>query len=572
MPVAFTWADSTFARMRFPSRYSPRSRTALVTAASLLAPATLGAQSTATAITPSAISTAADRIFAAWDNTTGPGCAVGVSRDGRVVWQGGYGMADLNGDRPIRAHTVLESGSVAKQFLAAAVMLLVSDGKLSLDDDVRRWLPELPTYDRVITVRHLLTHTSGLREWSNLMEWQGWPRGTRVHTQGDVFRVITAQRALNYPVGDHYSYTNSGFLLARTLVERVSGTDFESFSQERIFRPLGLTSTSWRGDFRRIVPGLAQAYRRTPTGWRLDMPGDNVIGAGGLWTTVGDWLTWNEHLTRKTLGANVVDAMERRMTLTSGLPIAYALGLFVQEYRGTPEIAHSGSTAGYSTYLARYPKLDNLSIAVMCNAAGANATGYTRALVDALFPSLPRAASPDTVPTDHAMLASWRGVYEQNRWHDVMVLDTAGGQLRQGNTPVRMLRDGTVMVGGTRARLHVTADGRTRTLRTATSDGDSVVWTWRAATRWRPGASELTPLAGRYRNDEVGNTFTVELRGDQLMLVIRPGMEQPLTPSFRDAFEGASGNVWFTRDRGGKVTAMHFGESRVWNLVSPRVP
>ena len=361
----------------------------------------------------------ADRVFAPINGTHGPGCAVGVARGGTTLLQRGYGMADLAGERPITPTTILESGSVAKQFTATAILLLVQDGKLSLEDDVRKFIPELPTYGRVMTVRHLLTHTSGLREWSNLVQWQGWPRGTRVHTQSDAFQLITAQRALNYPIGDHYSYTNSGFLLLRTIIERVSGSSYPQFTAERILRPLGMTQTRWRDDYTRVIPGLAQAYRRATDGWHLDMPNDNVVAAGGMLTTIGDWLRWNDALTHATLGSGVVDSLTRQMTLTNSLTIEYALGLVVNRYRGTRQIAHSGSTGGYSTYLARYPDLGQLSIAVMCNFAGANATAYTHAIVDALAPTLAPAPVADTMPLDLGAVAPWRGRYEHQWFHTI---------------------------------------------------------------------------------------------------------------------------------------------------------
>ena len=522
--------------------------------------------------TTAALTAITDRVFAPWNSTHSPGCAVGIARGGVTLLERGYGMADLAGGRPITPATVLESGSVAKQFTAAAVMLLVSDGRLSLDDDARMYLPELRTFDRPITVRHLLTHTSGLREWSNLVAWQGWPRGTRVHTQADVFTIITEQAALNYPVGAHYSYTNSGFLLARTLVERVSGQDFEAFTADRIFRPLGLSHTSWRGDFTRVVPGLAQAYRRRGGAWQLDMPNDHVIAAGGMWTTVGDWLRWNEHLTRATLGRAVTDSLTRRMRLTSGLEIAYALGLMVSEYRGTRQIAHSGSTAGYSTYLARFPQLGDLSIAVLCNAAGAPATNYTHAIVDALHPELARPAARDTVATDQRALLAWRGLYEDERWHAITRVDTADGALRMAGAPIRALRDGTFLIGTQVARLALAADGRTRTIRTATSDGDSVVMRWRQADAWAPTVTELAGLAGRYRNEEIGVTFTVAVQEGRLTVSPRSGVVDTLTPTARDGFDGRENAVWFTRDRRGRVQAMHFGASRVWDFVSVRLP
>ena len=547
-------------------RLTPRpARIAIALLLGPLAPLTAGAQRTdLIAVT--------DKVFAAWNTTHTPGCAVGIAQGGKVLLTRGYGMADIAGARPILPGTILESGSVAKQFTAAAIMLLVNDGKLRLDDDARTVLPELPVYGRTITFRHLLTHTSGLREWSNLVAWQGWPRGTRVHTQSDVFELITHQRALNYPVGDYYSYTNSGFLLLRTVVERVSGMSFVQFTTQRIFVPLGLTNTQWRDDFTRIVPGLAQAYSRRPDGLHIDMPNDNVIAAGGLLTTVSDWLLWNDHLTKKTLGAGVVDSLTRRMTLTSGLEIAYALGLTVNDYRGLREISHSGSTAGYGTYLARYPEQNDLSIAVMCNVAGAGATGLTHALVDAMVPGLARATAPDTVRTDAAAIARLAGIYRDTRTNTVTVLDTARGRLRRdGGTAFLPLRDGSYQMGGTRVRFTTAAGGQPVSLRVPTSDGDTVVHAFMAAERWKPSAAELASIAGRYRNDEIGVTFTVGIAGDRVTVSPRVGVADTLAATYRDAFGDSEETVWFVRDKQGRVSAMHFGSGRAWDFVSPRV-
>lgn len=302
-----------------------------------------------------AVAAIADTVFARWNSTQTPGCAVGISRSGQMLVARGYGIANLETGTPITAETIFESGSVAKQFTATAVILLALDGKVRLDDPVRKYIPELAEYDRPITIRHLLTHTSGLREWSSLVAAAGWPRGRRAHTQADLLDVVFRQKALNYPVGDFYSYTNSGYAIAMSLVERVSGKTFQQFSQERIFRPLGMTHTRWRDDFTRIVPGRAQAYARGVDGWHLAMPFESVVGPGGLLTTVGDWLTWNDALTRNSLVPGLADSLTRRMRLTSGREIQYAHGLVVTSYRGVPEISHSGSTGGYSTFLARFP-------------------------------------------------------------------------------------------------------------------------------------------------------------------------------------------------------------------------
>lgn len=519
----------------------------------------------------------ADKVFTPWNSTHSPGCAVGVAQGGRTVFARAYGMADLTNGIAITPNTILESGSVAKQFTSTAVLLLMQDGKLALDDDARKYLPELPVYSRPITVRHLLTHTSGLREWSNLVAWQGWPRGTRVHTQSDVVDLVTHQKALNYPVGDYYSYTNSGFLMLRTLVERVSGKSFAQFTDERIFKPLGLTHTRWRDDFTNVVPGLAQAYSRQRDGWHIEMPNDNVIAAGGLLTTVGDWLTWNEALTTKKLGAAWGDSITRRMKLTGGTEIQYALGVVVSNYRGLREIGHSGSTAGYSTYLARYPDKDNLSIAVMCNASGAPATTYAHAIVDGMIADLSRLIAFDTASSNAPELAAYAGIYRDTRTNTTVELEGANGQLRRvGGGVLRPLKDGTIASGGARLRFARTSDGRVRAFRQATADGDSLEYVRVADSRWTPTAADLAALAGRYRNDEIGVTFDVRTANGAVIISPRAGVADTATALYheksRDAFTNRGDAVWFDRDAKGRVTAMHFGSARVWDFVSPRIP
>lgn len=512
----------------------------------------------------------ADRIFAQFNSTHTPGCAVGVRQQGRDLLLRGYGMADLETRTPITAQTVFESGSVAKQFAATAILLLVNDGKLRLDDPVRRYVPELPEYPRPVLIRHLLSHTSGLREWGNLVALAGWPRGTRVHTQQDLLEVIVAQRSLNYPVGDHYSYTNSGFALLPTIVERVSGMSFARFSDERIFAPLGLSTTRWRTDFRTIVPGRAQAYSRAGDGWELEMPFENVHGPGGMLTTVADWLRWNDHLTNRTLGAEVVEALETRAILTSGRTISYAQGVIVGRYRGTPEIAHSGSTAGYSTYLARYPA-HALSIAVLCNAAGAPATQFTRQLVDVLVPDLDAPTPLDTVAADSAAVARRSGIYRSLRTYEPFVVGTARGL---PGTALRAARDGGWFIGGSRALFDLAPDGTPREVRVIGADADTVAYAFAAADRWAPSPDQLAAFAGRYRSDEVGATWTVTVEAGRLVASVRGAVRTTLTPIYRDAFTAGAGlgTVWFVRNARGVVTEMHSGSARVWDLAFGRVP
>ena len=508
---------------------------------------------------------ATDTVFEPWNSTHSPGCAVGISRGGQVLLTRGYGMADLESGRPITGETVFESGSVAKQFTATAILLLARDGKLTLDDPVQKYIPEMPRYDRPITIRHLLTHTSGLREWSSLVGWAGWPRGSRAHTQADLLDVVFRQKALNYPVGDYYSYTNSGYAIAMSLVEKLSGQTFQQFTRERIFAPLGMTHTQWRDDFTRLVPGRAQAYTRRDGEWHLEMPFESVVGPGGMLTTVGDWLLWNEALTKNTLFPGHADSLTHRMRLTSGREITYALGLVVQKYRGRDEISHSGSTAGYSTYLARFPQADNLSIAVLCNSTSGNAGQYVHQLADRLIPNL-EVATLDTGRVSAADVAPYLGVYQNARTRAPVEVTTESAMR------MRALPGGIFWNGGNqRIRFEMSPSGAPVRMMVANSDGDTVEYRFVARDRWRPTPEQLRDYVGSFRSDEVGTTFQLAVVGDSLTMRLRPGQSVTLRPVLTDAFTGQGTTIWFSRDRSRRIDAMHLSESRMWDLVVPKV-
>ena len=345
--------------------------------------AVLNAQQPGVTALPDTVVTRIDRVFAGTAGISGreaPGCALGLARNGQPVLLRAYGLANLEYGVPNTHQTIFESGSVAKQFTAAAMVLLAQDGKLSLDDDIRRHLPEVPDFGKKITIRNLLTHTSGLRDQWGLLSIKGLGPGTQVHTLNTIVDLVAHQKALNFDPGSEYLYSNTGYALAAIIIQRVSGMPFATFSQERLFKPLGMTSTQWRDDFARVVKNRATAYDGSaPAGFRQDMPFTNVHGNGGLLTTVGDLLKWNAFLDAPGTidgAAALVQTLTTPMTLTNGKRITYALGLSVTTRDGMRELSHSGSTAGYQTWLARYPD-EHVSVAVLCNAGGAaNAAAY----------------------------------------------------------------------------------------------------------------------------------------------------------------------------------------------------
>jgi CubicO group peptidase (beta-lactamase class C family) len=372
---------------------------ALGTCVAVIASASLFASQAATR--PANLEADVDRVFAKWTSAT-PGCAVGVAAGGKPVLTKAYGMADLEHDVPNTPDTIFEAGSVAKQFTAMAVMLAAKDGKLSLDDPVRKHIPELPDYGVPLTIRHMLNHTSGLRDWGSIAGIAGWPRTTRAHTHAHVLEIVSKQKSLNFPPGTQWSYSNTGFNLSAIIVSRVSGMSFAEFSKQRMFAPLGMTRTSWRDDHTRIVKGRAIAYSAGPDGFRIRMPFENVHGNGGLLTTVGDLLKWNENYVTPVIGDAAVAAEQGRAgRYNDGRELNYALGLFVGDRRGVHNIYHSGSTAGYVAHLNRFPAA-HTSVAVLCNVTSGDATRAANTVSDLYLAGMQKPATPATPPAAQA--------------------------------------------------------------------------------------------------------------------------------------------------------------------------
>ena len=502
-----------------------------------------------------------DRLFAKW-TTISPGCTVGASVGGKVVLAKAYGMADLEHDVKNTPDTIFEAGSVSKQFTAAAVLLLAREGKLSLDDPARKYIPELPDYGAPLTIRHMLNHTSGLRDWGSVAGIAGWPRTSRAHTHAHVLDILSRQRALNFPSGTRYSYSNSGYNLAAMIVARVSGKPFADFTRERIFQPLGMTRTSWRDDYRHIVKHRAIAYSEEKEGYRTLMPFENVHGNGGLLTTVGDLLTWNHNFASHVVGDRAfADEQATPGKFNDGRVHQYALGLMVGPYKGVRQVAHSGSTAGYQAYLTRYPD-QQVSVAVLCNANSAQPTEYARAVADIYLAD--RITSPVPPKATHALTASETdavvGLYRDTLTGEPLTLIRSADGIR--------IERGATLVAQSASRF-LTATGLTWEFaggRARATDAFGTVDTYERVKPAQPTAAQLQELAGTYVSDDAETTMAVAIDGGALVLKRRPDTTIRLTPIYPDAFSGQQfGTVIFRRD-GGRVTAFSVVQDRVWDL------
>ena len=327
-------------------------------------------------------SAATDSLFADLAGAEAPGCAVGVVRDGALVFSGGYGSANLDYGIPLGPMSSFYLASVSKQFVGAAVALLVIDSRLDLSQSIRTYVPELPEYTDRVTVRHLVHHISGIRDYLALFELAG--RSVQdFFDNDDAIELIARQKSLNFEPGSQYLYSNSGYVLLAEIVERVTGQSLDEFSQERLFEPLGMESTHWGEDLSRVVPGRAESYR--PLGgdsygrliWNFEGKGD-----GNLHSTVEDLARWDSVFYRRDEPwRSMVDLMRIRGTLNDGESISYAFGISYVKYRGRPGLAHSGGMLGYRTDIFRLPEERFTSI-VLCNSGQLNPPRLSRLLAD----------------------------------------------------------------------------------------------------------------------------------------------------------------------------------------------
>jgi CubicO group peptidase (beta-lactamase class C family) len=331
-----------------------------------------------------------DSLFARWDTSSSPGCALAIIQDGTIVHAKGFGMADLERDVPITPETVFYVGSVAKQFTGFSVGLLANTGRLSLDDDVRKYIPELPRYGRSITVRHLLHHTGGFRDYGELVALAGRPQDSLVNND-DVIALLSRQRAPFFPAGEEYLYSNSGYSLLASVVARASGTPFSAFTRQQIFEPLGMTQSHFHDDLGKLIRRRAVAYRQTTSGeFLLDTPNNARLGQGGFYTTVLDLAKWDQNFYDGRIGGqDLIRQMQQMPASMKGIPGTlnpnekgeYGFGIFTTLYRGVWAAEHGGGMGGYRADLIRFPS-QRFSVACLCNLGSIDPSQLVREVAD----------------------------------------------------------------------------------------------------------------------------------------------------------------------------------------------
>ncbi len=533
-----------------------------------------------------------DQLFAPWDRRDGPGAAVAVWRGGRTLLAKGYGMANLAYDIPFTVTTPTNIGSTSKQFTAFAVMLLVDDGKLSLDDDVRKHIPELPDLGKTVTVRNLLTHTTGYREIYNAMVI-----GARKFEEGDyvsrdeMIALVQRQPSLQNAPGAEFNYNNTAFALAAMVVERVARQPFPEFMAQRVFGPLGMTHSTVRADRHATVRGATTGYSRAPNGEWRDL-GDlaSSMGAGGIYTTLGDLQLWVENYAKPRVGKKEsIAQMMTPFTLTNGKSTGYGMGLFIDKQGPLTRVHHGGADVSHRSQLAYYPEI-NAGVTVQSNDGGFD-SGVAFRIAKAFFPEIsPPATAAAATAFDPASYDVRRFDQLAGRYaldaspQFVMTFSRSGDSLlvqATGQPPFRLTptSDSTFELRGVPASVtfHRDAQGRATGL-TLHQNGNQ------RATRlvgepvkaWTPTAIELASYAGRYFSEELETFYDVTVKDGKLMVGHRRMNATMFNPGAKETFSGtgdaATVTIVFERDRNGQVIAFYAGNGRARDIRFARVP
>jgi CubicO group peptidase (beta-lactamase class C family) len=495
-----------------------------------------------------------------------PGCQLTITKNGTLLFSKAWGSADLEHNIPLTTTSIIEAGSVSKQFTAAAILLLEQQGKLSLENDVRKYIPELPDYGTIIKLKHLVHQTSGIKDWEAIADLAGLETGTKIYNNEDALEIILRQKTLNNIPGTEYLYSNSNYMLQGIVVKRVSGMSLADFSQKYIFIPAGMTHSQWRDNFRSIVPNRSIAYRKKDGAYESDMPFQDAYGDGGILTTTEDLLKWNDfYLSGKFGNPALKEKQIATDKLNNGLTNYYGAGLFIQTNRGLKVIRHTGATGSYRSYLGYYPQLD-LAIAWLSNTSEFDdddiADEIVKIFVDT--PSLTVSEKKDaSISVSPEILKIYEGWYRSGRTAYGTQIILKNDQLlainRDSETTLMPVGEALFKMGDDLLLF----DKKSKTFQWITPDNDIINYTIVA-----PANPELAIYAGSYFSDETKSEITILQKEETLMMVFNSYTAYPLKPTYIDAYRimDFGGIINFERDLNNKVIKMKVGQGRARNV------
>ncbi len=532
----------------------------------------------ATAAEPPTTESQIDELFAKWDRTDSPGCAVGVFRDGEIVYARGYGMANLEYGVALTPRSVFRIASMSKQFTATAVAILVEKRTISFYDEIHRFFPELQAYEVPVVVNHLIHHTSGLRDYLELADLAGLGD---VYSVDEAFELVAHQKALNYEAGDHFLYSNTNYFLLALLVERVTGQSLKQLAQEMIFGPLGMKDTHFHDDHTHLVRNRADGYARRNGAFHLSMTELDMVGDGGVYTTIEDLLLWDRNFYDNRLGRSRPELIELLLSqgqLSSGIKLCYAFGLDVCHHRGLQVVSHSGAFVGFRTEMVRLPE-QKLSVAVLCNLSEVNPVPLARQVAalylgDLMEPEEETGGGTEEVEVAPESLARLVGHYWNVAEAEARRVYVDQGKLLwdRGSSTSELLPlgDDRFKIAGLSLHVEVSFEppGALRPERVVTTLNGGRWGVYEPFVKLTPAPEDLAGYVGTYRSVELERSYAVQLRDGALTLGI-PRVEEPprMEPQRYDVFTVPGiGAVAFTRGAGASVDGFVLDGDRVRKL------
>jgi CubicO group peptidase (beta-lactamase class C family) len=518
-----------------------------------------------------------DAFLSQWDKNDMPGCAVGAVKDGRLVYKRAFGMANLDYDVPNTTSTLFNLASVSKPFTAMSIALLAQQGKLSLDDDIRKYVPELPKYDETITIRHLIHHTSGIREYQALVLFGGL--GTDdAYNDKDILNMLARQKNISFKPGSKYQYSNSNYHLLGIIIGRVSGKSLRAFAEENIFKPLGMKNTMFSDNRFEVVKNRASGYMVGPDkSIRARSSLFDLVGGGGVLTTVEDLYLWTQNYYEPKIGnKEMIQLLTTPGTLNGGEKMNYAFGVWRQEYKGLPVIEHSGNMSGFRAKIFSFPEQKFTAIA-LCNNMAILPSVIVNKLADIYLegqlkpdaPSQKKAAEslPQAITLPEKEALRYAGIYANLEIGKVFKLSLKDGKLinsglLQYEIPVTPVSENRLLIveGTDVTELNpvFNKSGTISEIKILTKSGKPDIFVPVKPPLDSPEA--LSEYAGTYYSEELDADYKLTLEGNNLVLQISEDRKPQLTAAYADVFTSAGGqiNLVFNRDDQGKITGFVF--------------
>jgi len=527
-----------------------------------------------------------DKLFAQWNKPDSPGCALAIIQDGKIIYKQGYGMANLEHSIPISPKSVFYIGSVSKQFVAMCFALLSKKEKLSLDDNIQKYIPEIPDYGTPITIRHLIHHTSGLRDYLTLLGIAGIPFG--YYHEEDVLEIISRQKELNFMPGDKYLYSNSGYFLLAVIVERVSGISLRKYADKYIFKPLGMENSHFHDDYMQLIKNRASGYFQEGKGKYINFISTfDCVGSGGLFTSVEDLFLWDQNFYHhKVGGKDVMDLMFTRGRLNSGKELDYAFALSIGSYRGLKMVGHGGALGGYRSTMSQFPE-QKFSIIILSNLSSFNPSSLSRKIVDIyLAGQIKEKAEAEAKPADKAKLAENQeyitlprkkliekvGTYIQPETGEIIWIGFIRGKLRarvsNQNIFLATLSETEFHFLDTSVKtvLKFEKQNKGRPLLLHFFREGEEPETYESFKMPTVPPDKLKEYEGEYYSEELQVTFRVRLKKDKLYFVHKNAPKSPLKMNLKDNFTSGNLKIHFFRNEDEEIVAFTLDAGRVKNL------